>query len=154
VLTWLGDETAVAPSLRDVLDARPDVVTLYGDLLDRLWTDTGFDPIVLELCRLRQAQLLGCRAEHGRRTPYATRAGLPEALVERLASWPTAPGFDPVTRTCLAYTEAFVVDPHGVDDAQAEAVRVLLGEPGLVALTMALGLFDGWCRLRLSLEVP
>ena len=142
-----------AASLERVLALRPDLAALYGQLLDRLWTDTGLDPVVLELCRLRQAGLLGCDAEEARRTSYAVQAGLQEEIVAALASWPTDPRFGPVERTCLAYTEAFVVDPHGVGDDHAAAVRDLLGEGGLVALTTALGLFDGLCRLHLALEV-
>jgi len=142
-----------AASLEPVLALRPDLAALYGKLLDSLWTDTGFDPLVLELCRLRQASLLGCDAEAARRTSFATDAGLPEATVSALSSWPTDPRFGPVERACLAYTEVFVIDPHGVGDDHAATVRDLLGEPGLVALTTALGLFDGLCRLHLALEV-
>ena len=109
-------------------------------------------PVLLELCRVRQAQLLGCDAEAVRRTPFAVDAGLDEALVGSLSSWPTSPAFSPAAKACLAYTEAFVIDPHGVDDQHADVVREETGEAGLVALTMALGLFDGLCRLRLSLE--
>lgn len=141
--------TAVPPEL----DLPPHVAKLYDDLLARLWDGTGFDPIVLELCRLRQARLLGCEAETARRTQDAVDAGLDEEVVAALSSWPTSPDFDQRTRACLAYTEAFVIDPHGVDDTTAAAVRDHVGEPGLVALTMALGLFDGVCRVRLSLEV-
>jgi alkylhydroperoxidase family enzyme len=143
-----------AAGLAPVLALRPDLATLYGDLLERLWTDTDLDPVLLELCRLRQATLLGCQAEVGRRTSYAIDAGLREDQVASLASWPTAETFGEVERACLAYTEAFVVDPHGVDDEQAATVRALIGEDGLVALTMALGLYDGVCRLHLALEVP
>ena len=142
-----------AASLEPLLALRPDLATLYGELLDSLWTGTGLDPVVLELCRLRQAGLLSCATEVARRTPYATRAGLQEDVVAALASWPVDPRFGPVERACLAYTEAFVIDPHGVGDDHAADVRESLGEPGLVALTTALGLFDGLCRLHLALEV-
>lgn len=142
-----------AASLERLLALRPDLAALYGDLLDRLWTDTGLDPVVLELCRLRQAGLLGCESEAARRTSYAVDAGLDAAVVASLSSWPSDPRFGAVERGCLAYTEAFVIDPHGVGDDHADAVRDVIGESGLVALTTALGLFDGLCRLHLALEV-
>ena len=69
------------------------------------------------------------------------------------ATRPASPVSSRTTSACLAYTEAFVIDPHGVDDDHADVVREETCEAGLVALTMALGLFDGLCRLRLSLEV-
>src|SRR3954468_11099884 len=91
-------------SPQPVLALRPDLAVLYADLLDRLWTDTDFDPVVLELCRLRQATLLGCESEARRRTAYARDAGLQEDVVGALSAWPTATVFGPVARACLAYT--------------------------------------------------
>jgi alkylhydroperoxidase family enzyme len=151
-MRWLRDDDAPTTSLEELLGLRPDLSELYQDLFQRLWTATGFDPVLLELCRIRQAQLLGCDAEAVRRTPFAVDDGLDEALIGSLSSWPTSPAFSPAAKACLAYTEAFVIDPHGVDDQHADVVREETGESGLVALTMALGLFDGLCRLRLSLE--
>ena len=52
-------------------------------------------------------------------------------------------------RTCLTYTEQFLIDAHGVDDAQTDAVSTLLSPAGLVALTVALGMFETSCRLQL-----
>jgi alkylhydroperoxidase family enzyme len=149
---WIRQDGEPVTTVEALLSLRPDLSILYQDLLERLWTTTGFDPVVLELCRLRQAQLLGCEPEYARRTPYALAAGFDDDLADALPSWPTSPAFDATARACLAYTEAFVIDPHGVDDDQAEAVKAQTGEDGLVALTMALGLFDGLCRLRLCLE--
>jgi alkylhydroperoxidase family enzyme len=39
------------------------------------------------------------------------------------------------------------MDPHGISDAQAAAVSAHLGAAGLVALTEALALFEGFARV-------
>ena len=127
--------------------------TLYGRTARQPLDQHRLDPVVLELCRLRQAGLLACATEVARRTSYATAGGPPGGVVVRAASWPIDPRFGPVERTCLAYTEAFVSIRTASATTTPPTVRELLGERGLVALTTALGLFDGQCRLHLALEV-
>ncbi len=71
------------------------------------------DPVVLELCRLRVAQLVGCDGELAVRSRPAVDGRLAEDAVAELASWPTAARFDDTTRACLGFTEQFVIDPVG-----------------------------------------
>ena len=72
------------------------------------------DPVVLELCRLRLAQLFGDAAESARRTPAAVAAGLDESMVRELPAWPRSPRFGPRERACLAFCEQFFVDVANV----------------------------------------
>ena len=59
-------------------------------------------------------------------------AGLDEERVATLSRRPTSPLFGPTERAGLAFTEQFVIDVAGLDDATAGAVRDALGEQGLV----------------------
>jgi AhpD family alkylhydroperoxidase len=111
------------------------------------------DPVVLELCRLRVAQLLGCTPELATRTPEAVAAGLSEEQVEQLAAWPSAPCFDAPQRAALAFAEQFVIDPHGIAGPIRDELRAHFALPDVVALTEALALFDGFQRLQLVLGV-
>lgn len=117
------------------------------------WEDGLVEPVTLELCRLRVAQLLGCEAELAHRFAPAVEAGLTEAQVAALARWPTAPELDDGHRACLTIAERFVQDPHGLTDDEAAAARAHLGDAGLVALLEALALFDGFTRFRVLLGV-
>ncbi len=110
------------------------------------------DPLLLELCRLRIASLLGCPAELASRTPAAVAAGLDEARVVVLSQWPTSPLFGSRERACLAFAEQFVIDVAGLDDATAGAVRDALGEEGLVDFVNALLVVEQRQRLRLIWE--
>lgn len=142
-----------APDFDGVFALRPDLHAAYREFEGVFWTTPLFDPVILELCRLRCAQLLGNAAALAERTPAAVDAGLDEGLVDRLASWPTAPGFSAAQRGCLALTEQFVLDPHGVTPEQRAAVVGEFGDAGLVALVEALALFDGFTRFRTILGV-
>ena len=118
-MTWLPAPAAGDTPLDRVLGLRPGLRAEYRAFLSTVWTRSGLDPVVLELCRLRVAQLLGCDGELAERTASARDAGLDEAKIAMLPQWPTSPVFTATERACLAYAEQFVLDPHGVDDAQA-----------------------------------
>lgn len=127
---------------------RPDLAEPFRAFYAVFWRDRLVDPVVLELCRLRVARLLGCDSEFAVRYRPAVDAGLDEDLVARLAQWPHDPGFDEAQRAALAFAEQFVIDPHGIRGAIRDAVREHFTLPEVVALTEALALFDGFMRFR------
>jgi len=106
------------------------------------------DPVLLELCRLLAAGLLGCTSEQRIRYRPAVDAGLSELAAASVATWRTAGCFDARERACLLFAEKFVLDPHTIDDADVAAVRDAIGTEATVALTEALALFDGFMRFR------
>jgi alkylhydroperoxidase family enzyme len=136
--------------IASVLAGHPDVLSSLQTAWQAAW-DT-VDPVLLELCRLRIASLLGCHAEQLSRTPAAVAAGLDETRVEDLAQWPSAPSFGARERACLAFTEQFVIDVAGLDDDTAAAVREELGEEGLANFVSALLVVEQRQRLRLIWE--
>jgi len=152
-VSWLPDAVPGATALDRVFGLRPN---LYADVrrLLALFTERALiDAVVLELCRLRTAQLLGCRSELAIRWAPAADAGLSEAKIAVLSRWPTDPAFSEAERACLTVAERFVLDPHGLTDDEAAAARSHLGDAGLVALLEALALFDGFARFRVVLGV-
>jgi alkylhydroperoxidase family enzyme len=130
-----------------LLERYPDVSSSLTSAWDAAWHSV--DPALLELCRLRIASLLGCRAELASRTPAAVAAGLDESRIEVLSQWPTSALFGPTERACLAFTEQFVIDVASLDDRTAGAARDALGEQGLVDFVDALLVVEQRQRLRL-----
>ena len=80
------------------------------------------------LCRARGARILGGRAED-------------------LAAQTDC------ERACLRLADQFVLDPHGVSDADAAEVAAHLSPSDMVAFIEALALLDGFTRFRLILGV-
>lgn len=150
---WLPESAPGATALERVLGLRPELCSDYTAFAALFWSQRPVDPLILELCRLRIAQLLACESELRVRWEPARAAGLDEETIALLARWPTAPAFGDAARACLAYAEQFVLDVHGITDEQAAVVRAHLGPAGLVALTEALALFEGFARFRLLLGV-
>ena len=109
--------------------------------------------MTLELCRLRIAQVHGDPAQLALRYEPAVAAGLTEEHVAALADYLDSPLFTAHQRRCIAYAEQYVIDVHGITDADAEAVKQNMSDDQYVAFTVALGLFDGLGRMRLVLGV-
>jgi alkylhydroperoxidase family enzyme len=138
-----ADPSGTGAVIARVLAGRPDVATALAAAHRAAWD--AVDPRLLELCRLRTAQLLGCTEEAAARTP-----GLDAdpAVFDDVASWPTSPLFDDRDRAVLAWCEQYVIDVASMDDDTAGAVRAHLGDAGLVDLTNAFLVIEQRQRLR------
>jgi alkylhydroperoxidase family enzyme len=152
-MSWLPERAEGTSPLERVFGLRPDLYEPFRAFYATFWTHDLLDPVVLELCRLRVAQLLRCESEQRLRYEPARRAGLTEEQVALLSQWPTAPMFTPAQRAALGFAEQFVTDVEGIDTALRDTVVDHFAVAGLVALCEALALFDGFCRFRIILGV-
>ncbi len=152
--SWLPDRGPGDTDFERVFALHPDLYDPLRDFYSLFWTKALLDPVLLELCRLRVAQLLGTESELRIRYRTALDAGVDETLVAALPSWPTSPAFTEAQRAALTFAEQWVVDPHGIDSALRDQVADHVGIPGLVALCEALALFEGFDRFRAILGIP
>lgn len=152
-MTWIQPTSGGTTAFEQVLGLRPELLADFRRFHALLFTEGRIDPVLLELCRLRIATLLGCESESRVRYEPARRAGLTESKIAALPRWPEAAEFRPVERACLAFAEAFVLDAHSIDDDLAAAVTAHLSPAEMVAFTEALAVFDGFTRFRLVLEL-
>ena len=132
-------------------ELRPEYGAALRAVETELWAQDVLDPVSLELCRLRIAQLLRCDGALAERTPAAVAAGLDEGMVAALSRWATDDRFDARRRACLGYAEQLFIDAQGVTDEQAAAVIATIGEGGFLVLTYGCGLFETTQRARLVL---
>ncbi len=150
-MTWLSQTAPGDTAFDRAFGLCPDLYRRYIDFQALFWQRHLVDPVILELCRLYVAELLGCASERRIRYQEAIDAGFDERKARALDGWQRAEGFDERERACLRFTELFVLDPHAISDDDAIAVRRALGTRATVALTEALALFDGFMRFRLLL---
>jgi alkylhydroperoxidase family enzyme len=140
-------------TLDEALGELPAVRDRYRDLEAEVWAPGRGDPVLLELCRLRIADLLRDDGGRALRTPAAVAAGLSEDVVAELPRWPTSPAFGAAARAALAFAELFVIDAHAVTDDMCGALRAELGDADATALTIALAVFDAASRARALLHL-
>jgi alkylhydroperoxidase family enzyme len=138
-------DTMVVPGLPQVVHRS------LVETLDAIWEQAP-DPRLLELIRLRMAQLLRGVSELERRTPAAVGAGLDEAVIAELSRWPTSDRFDERDRIVLGWVEQWLVDVQGISDDDAARVRAIFDPTELAHLTLAVALFEALIRAQVALD--
>jgi AhpD family alkylhydroperoxidase len=124
---------------------RPEACDLLVALNERTW-QVG-DPVLLELIRLRVAQLIGNPAALQVRCSYA--AAVPESKILALPDYPSSPLFSPAERDTLAFAEQFLIDVGGTtEDARAELIQHF-GADGVRGVVSAIYVVEFTQRLQM-----
>jgi len=152
-VTWLPETAPGANPLERVFGLRPNLFEAWRDFALIFWEKRLLDPVLLELVRLRVAQMHAARFPLASRRPEAREAGLDEEKISELEHWWRSPSFTETERACLRFAEQFVLDAKGISDEQARPVVAALGAKGAVALVEALAIFDGFGRFCRMLEI-
>jgi alkylhydroperoxidase family enzyme len=152
-MSWLPASGPGGDDFARTFALRPDLFEAFQEFSEIFWEKRLVDPVLLELCRLRVAQLHGAAYPLSLRMCEATEAGLDEARIARLADWWKQPGFTDLERACLRFAEQFVLDAKAMSDEEARPVVTALGDAGTVAFVEALAIFDGFARFCRMLDV-
>jgi alkylhydroperoxidase family enzyme len=145
---WFPEPAEGDTVLDCVANLRPGYADALRQVEAALRAQDVLEPELLELCRLRVAQLLGADDDG---TDAVALATLDAAFVDDLRRWPTAPVFSQRQRVCLGLAEQLLVDAQGVSDEDAALVIDAIGEDGFLVLTYACGFFETTTRARILL---
>jgi AhpD family alkylhydroperoxidase len=126
---------------------QPDACALLVALNERVWQVS--DPGLLELVRVRVAQLIGNPAALRVRSPYADVTVVPEAKLLALPGYPGSPLFSAAERDTLAFTEQFLMDVGGTDATARAGLVEHFGADGARALVSAIYVVEFTQRLQL-----
>ncbi len=133
------------------MNLRPEYAAAWREAEAALWDQDALSPELLEVCRLRIAQLLGVTPDRRDAGPGEPRVQVDPALAARLPGWPTAPGFSAQQRACLGFAEQVLLDAQGVTDEMAAQVIEAVGDGGFLVLSYGCGFFETTLRARLLL---
>ena len=136
------------------IDLRALVPGFYQAMggVERAIRESGIDPGLYELVKIRASQLNGCAYCLDMHTRDAREGGESQRRLDVLSAWREAPSFfTDAERAALALTEcATLIADDGVPDrVWDEAVRAL-GEKGVAQVLMAVVAINGWNRLAVS----
>jgi alkylhydroperoxidase family enzyme len=123
---------------------RPEACGLLVALNERVWQVC--DPVLLELVRLRAAQLIGNHAALQMRCPYADVA---ESKILALPDYPSSPLFSVAERDTVAFAEQFVIDVGGTTAAARAELVGHFGADGAQALVSAIYVVEFTQRLQM-----
>ena len=114
-------------------------------------TQSGLEPSLLELVKLRASQINGCAYCIDMHSKDARAGGETEQRLYALDAWRETPFYAERERAALAWAEAVtcIADGH-VPDAVYDEVREHFTDQELVNLTLAVVAINGWNRLAIS----
>ncbi|MEP7348618.1 MAG: hypothetical protein ABI668_01550 [Sphingorhabdus sp.] len=104
------------------------------------------DPLLIELCRLRMAQILGCDFAFSCRYAPAVAAGLDEAKIANISSYPNSPLFTPRERACIEFAEQFSMQSSSISDSDVERLLEHIDPETLIYFVKALSVTDQLLR--------
>ncbi len=112
---------------------------------------SGLEPSLLELMKMRASQINGCAYCLDMHTKDARAAGETEQRLYLLDAWREAPFYSERERAALTWTEALTIlhEEHVPDDAFA-TVREHFSEQEIVNLSLAIVAINGWNRLMIG----
>lgn len=138
-------------SFPDTLQYCPELAECFTQFHHAIWHQPHVPLTVLELCRLRIAQLLSSDIDLAVR--YAsTTAQLSAQKISQLDNYHRSAEFSELERACIQVAECFVIDPGMISDEMAAQVIAHVDDAGYVALLEACGVFEGFTRFRLVLH--
>ncbi len=119
--------------------------------LEKYARESGLEPTLLELVRLRASLINGCAYCIDMHTKDARAAGETEQRLYSVSVWRETPFYTPRERAALEWAEALteIGSSHAPDDLY-ERVRAHFTEDELVSLTMAIVAINGWNRLAMG----
>lgn len=120
-----------------------------GSYLDQ----SGLEPSLLDLVRMRASQINGCAYCLDMHTKDARARGEGEQRLYLLDAWRECPFYSERERAALRWTEAVtLIADDRVPDAVYEEVRESFGDDELLALTMAVATINVWNRFNVALR--
>ena len=122
--------------------------------LEKSVRETGLEPSLLELVRMRASQMNGCAFCIDMHSKDARAADETEQRLYALNAWRETPFFTERERAALEWTEA-VTDIAGshVPDKVYERARESFSETELTNLTLAVIAINGWNRIAIAFRL-
>lgn len=100
------------------------------------------EPVLIELCRLRMAMLLGSRLDLSLRYGPAREAGLSEAKLGELPNYGRSPLYTGRERRCLEFAEQFVIQSSGIGDEEVARVQQVMEPEEFIYFVKAVSVMD------------
>jgi AhpD family alkylhydroperoxidase len=123
--------------------------------LQKVVDESGLDPKLLELIKIRASQINGCAYCLDIHTKDAIAIGEDPERLNVVAAWRESPFYSARERAALTWCESLTLLPStGAPDAQYEEVAAHFSAREQVALTAAIVAINGWNRFAVGFRSP
>jgi AhpD family alkylhydroperoxidase len=134
--------------------AAPEAVKAMLDL-EQAVKDTGLEPSLMHLIKLRASQINGCAYCIDMHNREARADGESQQRLDLISVWRETNFFNDREKAALAWTEALtlIAETHA-PDADYEALAAVFDEEERVAITLAIAAINGWNRFAIGFRTP
>jgi len=123
--------------------------------LEKAVHESGLEPALLELVKMRASQMNGCAFCLDMHSRDARKAGESEQRLYLLNAWRESPGYTARERAALHWTEVLTrLAGHGVSDEDFAEARGQFSESELAFLSLAIVAINGWNRINVGFRTP
>jgi alkylhydroperoxidase family enzyme len=150
-MTRVGELADGPTELDQVWGLRPEYFALF--MRDYRKSIARIDPTVLELCRLRVAQMVESAFDLALRYRPAAEAGLGQAKIAALSDYPTSPLFSDRERVILEFTEQWVIQSSSITDDDVARVQTVMSPEEFMYFCKALSLIDQFARANSAFRI-
>jgi alkylhydroperoxidase family enzyme len=150
-MTRVSNLVEAPTELDGVWGKRPEYYAIfmsdYNDSVARV------EPVLLELCRIRIAQLVESAFDLSLRYGPAQTAGLTEEKIAALSNYPESELFSEKERAALEFTEQFVIQSSSISDDDVTRLQAHLTAEEFIYLTKSLGAMDQFARANSAFRI-
>lgn len=131
--------------------AAPDAYKAVAALEQYVAKDSGLEPAIIHLIKLRASQINGCAYCVDMHVKESRHDGLSEQWINLMSVWQESPIYTPRERALLGWVEAVtLIAQTRAPDADYEALRAHFSEDECVKITVAIGTINVWNRLAVG----
>lgn len=112
--------------------------------------DSGLDPGLQELVRVRASQINGCAYCIDMHTKDALHRGESDQRLFALSAWRETPFFSDAERAALALTEEVTLVGDGVSDAVVDEAKKYFDDAALAELVFMIVVINAWNRIAIT----
>jgi alkylhydroperoxidase family enzyme len=150
-MTRVSNLVDAPTELDGVWGKRPEYYAIFmGDYNDSI---ARVDPELVELCRIRIAQLVESAFDLSVRYGPAQTAGLTEDKIAALSQYPDSELFTEKERAALEFTEQFVIQSSSISDEDVTRLQEHLTAEEFIYLTKSLGAMDQFARANSAFRI-
>jgi AhpD family alkylhydroperoxidase len=135
----------------DFRKAAPDAYQAIKALDRYVVSESGLEPRLIHLIKLRASQINGCSYCVDMHVKESRRDGLSEQWINLVCAWRESPIYDARERAVLGWTDAVTnLAQTGAPDEAYNALRAHFSEAEIVKITTAIGLINVWNRIAVG----
>ena len=135
--------------------AAPEAYAAVAALDHYVTQQSGLEPRLIHLIKLRASQLNGCAYCVDMHVKEARRSGMSEQWINLVSAWQESPVFTDEERAVLGWTEALTLLPASrAPDTDFAALKSFFSDEDITKITVAIGAINVWNRVAVGFRTP